>query len=88
MKPENATRLQMKMVLTRLGEGAAWWSPDPTQVDLPRLSDIRPGHAGGFWRTKGRYRPFPPPENVVRHPCWSAIVKAYAPTAARERAAA
>jgi phosphate starvation-inducible PhoH-like protein len=83
---QNATRLQMKMVLTRLGEGARMVvTGDPTQVDLPRLADSGLAHAVGILEgTKGvavaRFRS----EDVVRHPLVERIVKAYDADAARE----
>lgn len=83
---QNATRLQMKMVLTRLGEGARMVvTGDPTQVDLPRLSDSGLAHAVSILEgTKGvgvaRFRS----EDVVRHPLVERIVKAYDADAARE----
>jgi phosphate starvation-inducible PhoH-like protein len=43
---QNATRLQMKMVLTRMGEGSRMVvTGDPTQSDLPRLEDSGLAHA-------------------------------------------
>ena len=43
---QNATRLQMKMVLTRLGEGARMVvTGDPTQIDLVNLRDSGLAHA-------------------------------------------
>ena len=53
---QNASRLQMKMVLTRLGEGARMAvTGDPSQVDLVNRGRLRPGprgpHAG---RRRGR----------------------------------
>jgi phosphate starvation-inducible protein PhoH and related proteins len=83
---QNATRLQMKMVLTRLGEGARMVvTGDPTQVDLPRAGDSGLAHAVGILEgTRGigvaRFRA----EDVVRHPLVERIVKAYDADAARE----
>lgn len=83
---QNATRLQMKMVLTRLGDGARMVvTGDPTQVDLPRLTDSGLAHAVGILEgTKGvdvaRFRG----EDIVRHPLVERIVRAYDADAARE----
>ena len=46
---QNATRLQMKMVLTRLGEGArAWWSPAiPARSTWSTSADSGLAHAVG-----------------------------------------
>ena len=56
---QNTSRLQMKMVLTRLGEGARMAvTGDPTQVDLPNGGDSGLSHAirildGGEGRGRG-----------------------------------
>ena len=76
---QNTSRLQMKMVLTRLGEGARMVvTGDPSQIDLPRgqksglvdatrvLKDVR----GIGVTTFGK-------EDVVRHPLVARIVDAY-----------
>lgn len=76
---QNATTMQMKMFLTRLGEGSRMAvTGDPTQIDLPRgvmsglveaervLRDV----AGvGFTRFTA--------EDVVRHPLVARIIRAY-----------
>jgi phosphate starvation-inducible PhoH-like protein len=82
---QNATRLQMKMVLTRLGEGARMAvTGDPTQVDLPHRGDSGLAHAVGILEgVKGvavaRFKA----EDVVRHPLVERIVRAYDADAAR-----
>ena len=76
---QNATTMQMKMFLTRLGEGSRMViTGDRTQVDLPRgvasglsdaeriLKDIR-GISFNYFTAK----------DVVRHPLVAAIIEAY-----------
>ena len=76
---QNASRLQMKMVLTRLGEGARMAvTGDPSQVDLLNSGDSGLAHAVGILEgVKGvgvaRFRA----EDVVRHPMVERIVRAY-----------
>jgi phosphate starvation-inducible protein PhoH and related proteins len=83
---QNATRLQMKMVLTRLGEGSRMAvTGDPSQVDLPSRADSGLAHAVGILEgTKGvavaRFKA----EDVVRHPLVERIVRAYDADAARQ----
>jgi len=83
---QNASRLQMKMVLTRLGEGARMAvTGDPSQVDLPNPRDSGLAHAVGILDgVKGvgvaRFRA----EDVVRHPLVERIVRAYDADAARQ----
>jgi phosphate starvation-inducible PhoH-like protein len=83
---QNATRLQMKMVLTRLGEGSRMAvTGDPTQVDLTSRVDSGLAHAVGILEgTKGvgvaRFKA----EDVVRHPLVERIVRAYDADAARQ----
>jgi phosphate starvation-inducible PhoH-like protein len=83
---QNASRLQMKMVLTRLGEGARMAvTGDPTQVDLPNRGDSGLAHAVGILEgVKGvsvaRFKA----EDVVRHPLVERIVRAYDADAARQ----
>ena len=83
---QNASRLQMKMVLTRLGEGARMAvTGDPSQVDLPNPHDSGLAHAIGILDgVKGvgvaRFRP----EDVVRHPMVERIVRACGGDAARQ----
>ena len=76
---QNATTMQMKMFLTRLGEGSRMViTGDRTQIDLPRgvpsgLADAERllGHVGGisfnYFTSK----------DVVRHPLVAAIIEAY-----------
>jgi phosphate starvation-inducible PhoH-like protein len=82
---QNASRLQTKMVLTRLGEGARMAvTGDPSQVDLLNASDSGLSHAVRILEgVKGvgviRFSA----EDVVRHPLVERIVKAYDADAAR-----
>ena len=76
---QNATSMQMKMFLTRLGEGSRMViTGDRTQIDLPRgvpsgLADAErllshvPGIAFNYFTSK----------DVVRHPLVAAIIEAY-----------
>ena len=83
---QNATPMQMKMFLTRLGEGSRMAiTGDPTQVDLP--FGTRPGLADALEALHGiegvatvRFGE----HDVVRHPLVARIVGAYE---ARDRAA-
>ena len=76
---QNASRLQMKMVLTRLGEGARMAvTGDPSQVDLVNTHDSGLSHAVGLLENvKGvgvaRFQA----SDVVRHPLVERIVTAY-----------
>ena len=76
---QNATRLQMKMVLTRLGEGARMAvTGDPTQVDLVNRGDSGLVHAislleGVEGVAVARFSA----GDVVRHPLVERIVRAY-----------
>ena len=82
---QNASRLQLKMVLTRLGEGARMAvTGDPSQVDLVNPHDSGLQHAVSILDgVKGvavaRFKP----EDVVRHPLVERIVRAYDAEAAR-----
>lgn len=82
---QNATRLQMKMVLTRLGEGSRMAiTGDPTQVDLSNPNDSGLAHAvklleGVEGIAVARFAA----EDVVRHPLVERIVKAYDADAAQ-----
>ncbi|MBS0295002.1 MAG: PhoH family protein [Proteobacteria bacterium] len=76
---QNTTRLQMKMVLTRLGEGARMVvTGDPSQVDLPNPRDSGLGHAVRILRgVEGvGIAPFEAAD-VVRHKLVERIVRAY-----------
>jgi len=76
---QNATSMQMKMFLTRLGEGSRMViTGDPTQIDLPRgvqsgLADAErllgaiPKISFNYFTSK----------DVVRHPLVAAIIDAY-----------
>jgi phosphate starvation-inducible PhoH-like protein len=82
---QNATRLQMKMVLTRLGEGARMVvTGDPTQIDLVNLRDSGLAHAVGLLDgVKGVGVTRFSAEDVVRHPLVERIVRAYDADAAK-----
>jgi len=82
---QNASRAQMKMVLTRLGEGARMAvTGDPTQIDLPNPRDSGLAHAVGLLEgVKGIGVTRFSSEDVVRHPLVERIVKAYDADAAR-----
>ncbi|WP_171205593.1 PhoH family protein [Ruegeria sp. HKCCA0235A] len=83
---QNATTMQMKMFLTRLGEGSRMViTGDRSQVDLPRgvqsgLQDAErllktiPNISFNYFTTK----------DVVRHPLVAAIIEAYEADAGRE----
>lgn len=76
---QNASRLQMKMVLTRLGEGARMViTGDPTQIDLVNPRDSGLAHAVGLLEgVKGIAVARFSAEDVVRHPLVERIVRAY-----------
>jgi phosphate starvation-inducible PhoH-like protein len=85
---QNTSRLQMKMVLTRLGEGARMAvTGDPSQVDLVNSNDSGLSHAvrildGVKGVAVARFEA----SDVVRHPLVERIVKAYdADTASKGR---
>ena len=82
---QNATRLQMKMVLTRLGEGARMVvTGDPTQIDLVNVRDSGLAHAVGLLEgVKGIGVTRFTAEDVVRHPLVERIVRAYDADAAK-----
>jgi phosphate starvation-inducible PhoH-like protein len=82
---QNATRLQMKMVLTRLGEGARMVvTGDPTQIDLVNPRDSGLAHAVGLLEgVKGIAVTRFSAEDVVRHPLVERIVRAYDADAAK-----
>jgi phosphate starvation-inducible PhoH-like protein len=84
---QNASRLQMKMVLTRMGEGARMAvTGDPTQVDLLNPADSGLAHAVSILEgVKGVGVMRFAPEDVVRHPLVERIVKAYDADAGRRR---
>ncbi len=76
---QNATTMQMKMFLTRLGEGSRMViTGDRTQIDLPR------GVNSGLWDAERLLRNIPKisfnyftSKDVVRHPLVAAIIEAY-----------
>jgi phosphate starvation-inducible PhoH-like protein len=76
---QNASRLQTKMVLTRLGEGARMAvTGDPSQVDLVNPADSGLSHAVRILEgVKGVGIAEFSAEDVVRHPLVERIVKAY-----------
>jgi phosphate starvation-inducible PhoH-like protein len=82
---QNATRLQMKMVLTRLGERARMVvTGDPTQIDLVNPNDSGLAHAVGLLDdVKGIGIVRFSAEDVVRHPLVERIVRAYDADAAK-----
>ncbi len=82
---QNTSRLQMKMVLTRLGEGARMVvTGDPSQVDLLNPADSGLAHAVSILdRVKGVAVMRFAAEDVVRHPLVERIVKAYDADAAK-----
>jgi phosphate starvation-inducible PhoH-like protein len=82
---QNATRLQMKMVLTRLGEGARMVvTGDPSQIDLVNTRDSGLAHAVGLLDgVKGIGITRFSAEDVVRHPLVERIVRAYDADAAK-----
>jgi phosphate starvation-inducible PhoH-like protein len=82
---QNATRLQMKMVLTRLGEGARMAvTGDPTQVDLVNRGDSGLVHAIGLLEgVEGVAVARFAAGDVVRHPLVERIVRAYDADAAK-----
>jgi phosphate starvation-inducible PhoH-like protein len=84
---QNASRLQMKMVLTRMGEGARMAvTGDPSQVDLVNPRDSGLAHAVSILEgLKGIAVMRFAPEDVVRHPLVERIVKAYDADASQHR---
>ncbi len=84
---QNASRMQMKMVLTRLGEGSRMAvTGDPSQVDLLNPEDSGLAHAVSLLEgVKGVDVTRLTAEDVVRHPLVERIVKAYDADAARQK---
>jgi phosphate starvation-inducible PhoH-like protein len=76
---QNASRLQMKMVLTRLGEGARMAvTGDPSQIDLVNPNDSGLSHAMRILDgVKGVAIARFEASDVVRHPLVERIVLAY-----------
>jgi phosphate starvation-inducible PhoH-like protein len=84
---QNASRLQMKMVLTRLGEGARMAvTGDPSQIDLVNPRDSGLPHAMRLLEgVKGVAIARFEASDVVRHPLVERIVLAYDADAAKDR---
>ncbi|MFQ3547512.1 MAG: PhoH family protein, partial [Termitinemataceae bacterium] len=76
---QNTTREQMKMFLTRLGEGSqAIITGDATQIDLPRRSDSGLLHALSLLQSvEGLYFAYLNTADVVRNPLIKKIIQAY-----------
>jgi phosphate starvation-inducible protein PhoH and related proteins len=76
---QNTTRLQMKMVLTRLGEGSKMVvTGDPSQVDLASVRDSGLSHAVGLLKNvKGVGVAYLEASDIVRHELVGRIVRAY-----------
>lgn len=76
---QNTTRMQMKMILTRLGEGSKMVvTGDPSQIDLPNRNDSGLTHAMGLLGTlKGIGVAELSAEDIVRHELVARIVRAY-----------
>ncbi len=84
---QNASRLQMKMVLTRLGEGSRMAvTGDPSQVDLVNPADSGLAHAVSLLEgLKGVAICRFSSADVVRHPLVARIVEAYDADSAKRR---
>ncbi|OYX14020.1 MAG: phosphate starvation-inducible protein PhoH [Brevundimonas diminuta] len=84
---QNTSRMQMKMVLTRLGEGARMVvTGDPSQVDLLNPRDSGLAHALRILKdVEGVGVQQFKSEDVVRHAMVERIVRAYDSDAARSR---
>lgn len=76
---QNATSMQMKMFLTRLGEGSRMViTGDRTQIDLPRGVPSGLAEAEGLLKSiKGISFNYFTSRDVVRHPLVAAIIDAY-----------
>jgi phosphate starvation-inducible PhoH-like protein len=76
---QNTTKEQMKMFLTRIGEGArAVVTGDATQIDLPKRVDSGLLHAIGILSgVEGIYFSFLHTADVVRNPLIKKIIQAY-----------
>lgn len=83
---QNTTREQMKMFLTRMGEGSrVVVTGDATQVDLPRGKSSGLTHAAKILEdVEGVKVCLLSNKDVVRHPLVMRIVKAYEKDEARE----
>jgi phosphate starvation-inducible PhoH-like protein len=82
---QNTTSIQMKMCLTRLGEGARMVvTGDPSQIDLPNARDSGLAHAVSLLEgVKGIDVTRFTAADVVRHPLVERIVRAYDADAAK-----
>ncbi|MES2034441.1 MAG: PhoH family protein [Pseudomonadota bacterium] len=82
---QNTSRLQMKMVLTRLGEGSRMAvTGDPSQIDLLNASDSGLAHAVAILEgVEGVGVTRFTADDVVRHPMVARIVRAYDDDAAK-----
>lgn len=76
---QNATRMQMKMALTRLGSGSRIVvTGDPSQIDLPRPAESGLTHAVGLLEHVEGVRVIRfSSRDVVRHPLVERVVSAY-----------
>jgi phosphate starvation-inducible PhoH-like protein len=76
---QNTTKEQMKMFLTRIGEGArAVITGDTTQIDLPKRVDSGLLHAlRVLARVQGVYMAYLQTSDVVRNPLIKKIIQAY-----------
>jgi phosphate starvation-inducible PhoH-like protein len=76
---QNTTRDQMKMFLTRIGEGArAMITGDVTQIDLPRRVDSGLLHAVSILSgVEGLFFAYLHTGDIVRHPLIRKIIQAY-----------
>jgi phosphate starvation-inducible PhoH-like protein len=76
---QNTTKEQMKMFLTRIGEGArAVITGDTTQIDLPKRVDSGLLHALSILKdVKEIYTSYLHTADVVRHPIIKKIIQAY-----------
>ena len=85
---QNTTREQMKMFLTRMGEGSkVVVTGDVTQVDLPRGKSSGLTHAAKILENVEGVKVCPlSDKDVVRHPLVMRIVKAYEKDEEREAA--
>ncbi len=84
---QNTSRLQMKMVLTRIGEGSRMVvTGDPSQVDLLNTADSGLAHAVNILTgVEGVAVAHFSAADVVRHPLVGRIVQAYDADAARRK---
>jgi phosphate starvation-inducible PhoH-like protein len=82
---QNTSRLQMKMVLTRLGEGSRMAvTGDPSQIDLMNPSDSGLAHAVAILEdVEGVSVTRFTADDVIRHPMVARIVRAYDADAAK-----